>query len=67
MAERVHIVKVVAEGQSDNGDQSCEVRQWESMSGWGAYVLKYVMGVPKQLDEANLKYIQELKEFAERL
>lgn len=59
VAERVH---VVSPGQEPH---TCEVEQWESMSNWGAYLLKYVMRVPQQLEAANLKYINELKNFAE--
>lgn len=59
VAERVQTVRSLEDGQS------CEIRNWESMSGWGAYLLKYLLGVPKQLDAANLKYVQELKSFAE--
>lgn len=61
VAERVQTVTPVGD---DN--LKCEVRQWESTSGWGAYILKYVMGIEAQLREVNLTYVRELKDWAER-
>lgn len=48
-------------------DQACQVRHWESMSGPAAYVFKYVMGVPAQLNESNVKYLDTLKAYVEKL
>lgn len=46
---------------------SCRLRNWESMGGWGAYLMKYLMGIQAQLDESNGRYAEELKGAAERL
>jgi hypothetical protein len=48
-----------------NHGTSCRVKQWESMSGWGAYILKNLMRIEGQLAESNLTYVQDLKEHAE--
>lgn len=57
-AERVQSVSPI-------DSETCELRQWESMSGWGVYLLKWLLGVEKQLTEANVKYAQELAQFVE--
>jgi hypothetical protein len=44
----------------------CELRQWESMSGWGVYLLKWIMGVQKSLDEGNITFADDLKAYAEK-
>lgn len=44
----------------------CEVVTWESMAGWGAYPFKYVMGIPGQLKGFNRRYLESLKERAEK-
>ena len=59
IAERVQIVERVS-------DSVCVLRQWESMSGWGAYVLKYLLRMQTQLDQPNLLYANDLKAYAER-
>lgn len=61
IAERVQIVTPTADGKA------CEVKQWESMAGWATYIFKYAMGVPKQLDDSNLRYSEDLKAYAEKL
>jgi hypothetical protein len=58
-AERVQEVTPSEDGKS------CIITQWQSMSGWATYIFKYVMGIPKQLDDANVKYCNELKMYAE--
>lgn len=35
------------------------------MSGWGAYLMKYIFGIQKQLQELGLVYIKDLKDYAE--
>lgn len=57
-AERVQVVSPV-------DGEMCELRQWESMSGWGVYLLKWVLGIEKHLIEANVRYAEELKGFVE--
>jgi hypothetical protein len=47
-------------------DGASQVQAWETMSGPAAYVFKYVMGVPEQLNKANVNYLNELKTYAER-
>lgn len=65
-AERVQIVPPVAPDQTQGGSEEvCELRQWESLSGWGVYLLKWVLGVEKQLLEANVRYAEELAKYAE--
>ncbi|CAL5871007.1 uncharacterized protein PFLUO_LOCUS5249 [Penicillium psychrofluorescens] len=59
-AERVQTVTPVS-----GNDGACEVKTWETMSGPAAYVFKYLMGVPKQLNESNVNYLAELKTYAE--
>ena len=61
MAERIQTVEKLG----DNGDE-CELRQWESMSGWGVYLLKWVMRVEAQLKDGNLRYAADLKRWCER-
>lgn len=61
VAERVQTVTPIGDD-----DSRCEVRQWESTSGWGAYILKYLMGIETQLREVNLTYVRELKDWAEK-
>ena len=60
MAERVQTVTKLSPTE-------CELRQWESMSGWGAYLLKWFLRIQGQLDEANTRYAAELKARAEKL
>jgi hypothetical protein len=48
-----------------NYETSCRVKQWESLSGWGAYILKHLMRIECQLAESNLTYVQDLKKHAE--
>lgn len=60
VAERVQVVT-----PAEQNGQSV-VTQWESMSGWAAYLLKHVMRVPAQLDQANLTYVNDLKAYCER-
>lgn len=65
-AERVQVVSPVARDRSKGEEEEmCELRQWESMSGWGVYLLKWVLGIEKQLVEANVKYAEELAQFVE--
>lgn len=65
-AERVQIVSPIVLKHADGTEgEICELRQWESMSGWGVYLLKWVLGIEKQLMEANLKYAEELARFVE--
>ncbi|KAK4506861.1 hypothetical protein PRZ48_000594 [Zasmidium cellare] len=59
MAERVQSVRAVGAGE-------CELVQWESMSGWGIYVLNWVLGVRKQMDAVNLRYAEDLKRYLEK-
>ncbi|KAF2161130.1 hypothetical protein M409DRAFT_28460 [Zasmidium cellare ATCC 36951] len=59
MAERVQSVRAV-------GEEECELVQWESMSGWGVYVLDWVLGIRKQMDKVNLRYAEDLKMYSER-
>ena len=59
VVERVHTVV-----SSTNG-KSCEVTSWESMGGWGAYVLKYLLSAPLQVRDANVKFAYDLALFAE--
>lgn len=44
---------------------ACEVKNWESMAGWGAYIFKYIMGVPTQMKDFNMRYAEDLKARAE--
>lgn len=37
------------------------------MAGWVTYIFKYAMGIPKQLEESNVKYSNDLKAYAEKL
>ena len=60
MAERVQTITRVSENE-------CELRQWESMSGWGVYLMKWFMGIQKQLNEANTRYAAEFKAHAEKV
>lgn len=65
-AERVQIVTpIVLDHSSGKKEEICELRQWESMSGWGVYLLKWFLGIERQLIEANLKYAEELASFVE--
>lgn len=59
-AERVQIVTPL-EGQKS------QLKQWESMSGFASYILKYAMGVPKQLQDSNLLYSEDIKKRSEML
>ena len=58
VAERVHTVDKISETE-------CRLVQWESMSGWGIYLLKYLMGVEKQLKDSNVVFANDLKAYAE--
>jgi hypothetical protein len=57
--ERVQLVVPIDEN-------SCDVKNWESMGGLAAYALKYGTGVTKQLQKANIKYLDELVSFLEK-
>lgn len=59
-SERVQEIRPV-----DDDPNVCEVHNWESMAGWGAYVFKYIMGIPAQMKKFNAKYLDELKSRAE--
>jgi hypothetical protein len=59
ISERVQSVIPISEDE-------CELRQWESMSGWGIYLLKYLLGVQKSLDEGNIIFANDLKAHAEK-
>lgn len=59
MVERVHTVVSSTEGQS------CEVISWESMGGWGAFILKYALSAPLQVQDANVKFAHDLALYAE--
>lgn len=54
----MHVITPTADGQS------CEALNYESMSGWGTYIMKW-LGIQNQVQEALLKYIKELKDYAE--
>ncbi|KIW39744.1 uncharacterized protein PV06_08330 [Exophiala oligosperma] len=60
-AERVQEVTPV-----DGAGQTCQVRNWESMGGPAAYAFKYLMGIPAQLNELNVMYLDRLKEYIEK-
>lgn len=62
-AERVQIVTTL---EGSNGKKS-QLKQWESMSGFASYLFKYAMGVPKQLQDSNLLYSEDIKKRAEDL
>lgn len=57
--ERVHTVVPTGEG--------CTVTSWESMSGWGAYLLKYLLKAREQVQDANIKFARDLAAFAEAM
>jgi len=59
------ITERVQEVTPSEDGTACTVKQWESMVGWVTYVFKYIMGIPKQLDESNVKYLNALKAYAE--
>lgn len=59
VVERVHTVVA-----NDDG-QSCEVSSWESMGGWGAYILKYFFSAALQVHDANQKFAYDLPKFLE--
>lgn len=59
MVERVHTVVPSEDGQS------CEVSSWESMGGWGAYILKYFFSAALQVRDANQKFASDLTSFLE--
>jgi hypothetical protein len=61
VAERMQTVK-----PAPGNPQACEVKQWETMSGWGAYVLKWVMGIEKELGKNNVRYLEDLEKWAVR-
>ncbi|KAF4340280.1 start-like domain protein [Fusarium beomiforme] len=56
--ERVQVV-------TPKGPNSCEVKNWESMGGLAAYAMK-LSWVAKDLETANLKYLDELAAFARK-
>lgn len=58
-AERVQVVTSLENG--------CQLKQWESMSGFASYIFKYAMGIPKQLQDSNLLYSEDIKKRAEEL
>jgi hypothetical protein len=61
IAERVQEVTPLGDGKA------CTVKQWESMAGWVTYIFRYAMGIPQQLNEGNLRYLNSLKAHAESL
>lgn len=62
-AERVQLVTPV---EGSDGQQ-CTLKQWESMSGFASYIFKHIMDVPKQLDDSNVLYANDVKARAEKL
>ncbi|KAJ3494877.1 hypothetical protein NLG97_g3798 [Lecanicillium saksenae] len=59
VVERVHVVVPAADGRS------CEVTSWESMGGWGAYILKFFFSAVLQVKDANEKFSADLKLYME--
>ncbi|CCT67897.1 uncharacterized protein FFUJ_14772 [Fusarium fujikuroi IMI 58289] len=53
--ERVQVVTA-------KGPDACEVRNWESLGGLAAYAMK-LSWVSKQLEAANVRYLDELAAF----
>ena len=61
VAEKVQTVKPVP-----GNAQACEVKQWETMSGWGAYVYNWIWGWEGELGRMGVQYLEDLKKRAHR-
>lgn len=61
------LVERVQEVTPSEDGQSCTLKSWESFAGWISYIFKYAMGIPKQLEESNVRYSNDLKAYAEKL